>query len=305
MIHLLIGTDTGEIMFIENFEFRGYISPGHMQGVGVEDELQPVLCMAPDARGFVVGTNLGRLKLYERQEDLKEKYSLEDSCVLPGERYVYICIYISHLHLTSPHTLTHTHTHTHTHISHTHTHRPGNVLAFAVGPDDSLCCATGMYHINTSCITLIGTSPMDTVHMCAYILTPSPSLHTLHTYRQTAITGFEPFKPHRYQRGHLGCGEYPDIFPRPKPSRKVWDNRNRRGFVEKRDRHDRAGLHRKGVECGRQAYGANERVRRGAYWPLSAPLWYVYSGRFCREDPNTLPTIRGDTSSQGDYSKTV
>ncbi|KAJ1436600.1 quinon protein alcohol dehydrogenase-like superfamily [Ochromonadaceae sp. CCMP2298] len=100
--NLLIGTDTGEIMFIENFEFRGYIAASH---VGAEEELQPVLCMAPYARGFVVGTSFGRLKLYERQEDLKEKYSMEDSCILPGER-------------------------------------PGHVLAFAVGPDDSLVCAT-------------------------------------------------------------------------------------------------------------------------------------------------------------------
>jgi len=98
---LLIGTDTGDVMFVDNFEFRGYINAS----LGGDEEAQPVLCMAAYRSGFVVGSSGGRLKLYERAEDVKEKYVQEDMCVLPGER-------------------------------------PGRVTTFAVGPDEALVCAT-------------------------------------------------------------------------------------------------------------------------------------------------------------------
>jgi len=115
--NLLIGTDSGDIMYIENFEFRGYISTSS----GQEGEVpHPVLCLAPYARGFVMGSHFGELKLFERQEDLKEKYALEDACSLPGER-------------------------------------PGHILTFAVGPDDGLACATDRQQLlSISLSNLIG-----------------------------------------------------------------------------------------------------------------------------------------------------
>lgn len=103
--NLLIGTDAGDIMFIENFEFRGYISTSN----GSDDEVRPVHCMAGHGRGFMMGTNNGEIRIYERNEDLKERYALEDSCTLP--------------------------------------HNRGAILAFAVGPDDALVCATSRHQL--------------------------------------------------------------------------------------------------------------------------------------------------------------
>lgn len=103
--NLLIGTDSGDIMFIENFEFRGYISTNS----GFDEETHPVHCMAAHGRGFMIGTSNGEIKIYERNEDLKEKYSLEDSCKLSGNR--------------------------------------GHILAFAIGPDDALVCATSRHQL--------------------------------------------------------------------------------------------------------------------------------------------------------------
>ena len=98
--NLLVGTDAGDIMLIENFEFRGYISTS----VGPDEEPRPINCMTAHGRGFVAGTNNGELRTYERQDDLKEKYALADTCRLPGNR--------------------------------------GHILTFAVAPDDSLVCGT-------------------------------------------------------------------------------------------------------------------------------------------------------------------
>jgi hypothetical protein len=129
---LLIGTDTGEILYFDHFEFRGYIgthihtsntsstsnSPSnthnthdththdthdthdtHNTHTHEEVQLQPVLCMAPYARGFVVGSTGARVKVYERQEEVKERYLLEDTIVLPsmhmhtGRWHMPICPY--------------------------------------------------------------------------------------------------------------------------------------------------------------------------------------------------------------------
>ena len=54
-------------------------------------------------------TNNGEIRIYERSEDIKEKYALEDTCRLPGNR--------------------------------------GNILTFAVGPDDSLVCGTSRHQL--------------------------------------------------------------------------------------------------------------------------------------------------------------
>jgi WD40 repeat protein len=111
--NLLVGTDSGDIMFIENFEFRGYIST---TGPGQDpEEVHPVHCLAAHGRGFLMGTVNGEIKIYERQEDLKERYALEDTLKLPGNR--------------------------------------GNILTFAVGPDDALVCATSSHQLVSVALT--------------------------------------------------------------------------------------------------------------------------------------------------------
>ena len=168
--NLIIGTETGDLVFIENFEFRGHISPvgsntsanlhhtapmgagagsaGALSsavanpavgatgtaalgtvapgpggavagpppgtpagdGEGTAEAVLPVLCLTPTPRGFLMGSTNGQMKLFERQEDIKEKYQLEDSFVLYGDAM-------------------------------------GNVTEFAMGPDDSLVCATDRHQL--------------------------------------------------------------------------------------------------------------------------------------------------------------
>lgn len=145
--NLLLGTDTGDIMFIENFEFRGYVStstPG-----GESDEVHPVNCLAPHGRGFMMGTTNGEIRFYERNEELKEKYVFEDSIRLPGNR--------------------------------------GHIQTFAIGPDDSLVCATSAHQLVSVALAnkaeiKAGTSGVDN------ILTP---FHGPNQRGDAAITGID------------------------------------------------------------------------------------------------------------------
>jgi WD40 repeat protein len=111
--NLILGTDAGDLMFIENFEFRGYI--GANSANSENEEVHPVNCLAPHGRGFMMGTVNGEIKLFDRNEDLKEKYVLEDSIRLPGNR--------------------------------------GNILTFAIGPDDALVCATSAHQLVSVALT--------------------------------------------------------------------------------------------------------------------------------------------------------
>lgn len=78
---LVVGTETGEILIIENFEVRGHINTAKED----QDEVYPVLSMCPTARGFIIGSLYGELKVFEKKDDIKEKYQLEDTYYVPGE----------------------------------------------------------------------------------------------------------------------------------------------------------------------------------------------------------------------------
>lgn len=78
---LVIGTEAGELFMLESFEIRGYINPNK----GDQEDLYPVLCLQATSRGFIMGTYHGEIKMFEKHDDLKERYALEDSYIIPGD----------------------------------------------------------------------------------------------------------------------------------------------------------------------------------------------------------------------------
>ena len=75
------GTEGGEIILIENFEFRTVIYPCGNEG----EDLIPILAITPTSRGFAIGSAHGELRAFERNDENKEMYTLEGLYVLPNE----------------------------------------------------------------------------------------------------------------------------------------------------------------------------------------------------------------------------
>lgn len=112
-ISLIIGTEQGEILFVENLDFRAVIYPpstGMVLGIDDGAEHLPIYSLAPTSRGgFVAGSGDGEVKVFEKQEELKEQYQLDNSYRIPGAK--------------------------------------GNVNMIAIGTDDSLVLATDTQHL--------------------------------------------------------------------------------------------------------------------------------------------------------------
>lgn len=163
--NLIIGTETGDLMFIESLEFRGLIGlngPQHASNTlggtaaatAADGEafegVMPVKCLAPTSRGFIMGTVNGHMKLFERMEDIKEKYQLEDNFSLYGDF-------------------------------------KGDITAFAMGPDESLVCVTSKHQLLSISLTNI---PMmkNGVGGVEYVLTP---FHSPNDHGDSTITGID------------------------------------------------------------------------------------------------------------------
>lgn len=123
---LILGTEGGELLLIENFEYRGLIYPtgamisaaatlimsGHGtmsesiasgsgagqgaslgQGGAVDHDLSggsnPVNSIIATTRGFVAASVNGEFKLFERNDDTKERYQLEETYRIPGKPPIY------------------------------------------------------------------------------------------------------------------------------------------------------------------------------------------------------------------------
>jgi WD40 repeat protein len=78
--YLIVGTENGEILLIENFEVRGHISPNRSE----QEDLSPILCLHRTSRGFIMGSSGSEIKIFEKRDDVKEKFQLEDSYIIPG-----------------------------------------------------------------------------------------------------------------------------------------------------------------------------------------------------------------------------
>jgi len=149
--NLVVGTDTGDIMFIENFEYRGIIS--NHTGSNDSDWAHPAYSMTPHTTGFVIGTSNGEIRFFERNDDLKEKYSYESSCKLDSSK--------------------------------------GNIVAFATGSDDMLVCATSRQQLLSLSLTnaLSGKErDVNAPHWAENILTP---FHAPNAHGDASITGID------------------------------------------------------------------------------------------------------------------
>ena len=72
---LVIGTEAGEILLLENLEFRAIVYPTGNENI---DEIRPILGIVATSRGFAIGTTLGELRFFERNVNMKDHFQLED-----------------------------------------------------------------------------------------------------------------------------------------------------------------------------------------------------------------------------------
>lgn len=77
---IIVGTENGEILLIESFEIRGHITTTRSE----QEELSPILCLHRTSRGFIMGSSASEIKIFEKRDDIKERYQLEESYIIPG-----------------------------------------------------------------------------------------------------------------------------------------------------------------------------------------------------------------------------
>ena len=82
---LILGTDAGEILFIDNYEYRGLIYP--LPDSNHQDEVYGAInCIIPITRGFIVGTNNEEVKIFEHNDNIKERFQYEETLKITGDR---------------------------------------------------------------------------------------------------------------------------------------------------------------------------------------------------------------------------
>lgn len=151
---LLLGTEGGEILLIENNEYRGVVFPAQTPGGGGSvtsgvpggsvvsggaggtantgatgaEEMTPVYCFCQTPRGFVAGTVDGEVRFFERTTETREMFALVEAKTVPGGQ--------------------------------------GKVLAIVLDSDDTLICATEtqqLFSINLSSLSQAKSEGTDDV----------------------------------------------------------------------------------------------------------------------------------------------
>jgi WD40 repeat protein len=79
---LLLGTEAGEIILLESFDFRAVVYPV----AGEQCELVPIYSLLPISKGFMAGTSFGDMWIFENSEDYKEQFQKEDVISVPGHK---------------------------------------------------------------------------------------------------------------------------------------------------------------------------------------------------------------------------
>jgi WD40 repeat protein len=116
---LLLGTEAGEILCVENNEYKGAIYP---TGQERDEDVTPVFCFVGASRGFIVGTVDGELRMFERKTDSRDQWEV-----------------VRKFHVPAP--------------DGAPSQSLGKIRALALGPDDYLAVATDMqqlFHTNIS-----------------------------------------------------------------------------------------------------------------------------------------------------------
>ena len=160
---LILGTAQGEILLVENNEYRGVIYPSSApggstsggsgdNGLGLE-ELTPVYCFCPTSRGFCAGTVDGEVRMFERSTETREMYALVEKQHLPDAH--------------------------------------GKVLSLVLGSDDNLVAATDtqqLFSINLSSLHQSkGSDDVDEVVFEAL----TSSFHAPNVRGEAGITGID------------------------------------------------------------------------------------------------------------------
>jgi cilia- and flagella-associated protein 57 len=78
---MVVATTQGEILLIENLEFRAIVYPTGAEG----EEIVPVLKLVSSTNGFIAGTVAGEFRVFDVFEDSKEHYQLENTIYLGDE----------------------------------------------------------------------------------------------------------------------------------------------------------------------------------------------------------------------------
>ncbi len=144
---LVVGTEAGELLMLESFEIRGFINPNKND----HEDLYPILCLQATSRGFIMGTFQGEIKMFEKHEELKEKYQIEDSYIIPGDH--------------------------------------GHVLEFAMGADEQLICGMSRHQLLTCSISnLYNTNKENNTAFFDYLFTP---FHYANGRGEGTITGID------------------------------------------------------------------------------------------------------------------
>ncbi len=79
---LIVGNKQGEILLIENLEFRAIVYP---TGAGGEENL-PILSLCATNNGFLAGTVAGELRVFDKNEEAKEHYKLDKQIYIPQDK---------------------------------------------------------------------------------------------------------------------------------------------------------------------------------------------------------------------------
>ena len=172
---LLLGTEGGEILLIENNEYRGVIfpsqsgpgsstsvtsgAPGSVASGGPSntgatgaEELTPVYCFCQTPRGFVAGTVDGDIRFFERTTETREMFSLVETKAVPGAQ--------------------------------------GKVLGLVLDSDDTLICSTDtqqLYSINLSSLSQAKSEGTDDVNFEAL----GCGFHAPNVRGEATITGID------------------------------------------------------------------------------------------------------------------
>ena len=79
---LLVATLQGEILLMENLEFRAIVYPTGAEG----EDIVPVTSLTATRNGFVAGTVGGEFRVFEKFEEAKEHYQVENTVYLPSDQ---------------------------------------------------------------------------------------------------------------------------------------------------------------------------------------------------------------------------
>lgn len=159
---LVIGTEAGEILLLENLEFRAIVYPS---GNEAPEEIRPILGIVATSRGFAIGTTSGELRFFERNPNMKDHFQMEDSFQIPAES-------AGPAGIASP---------------------PGGlcITGLALGSDDSIICSTNTQQLLTFSMSQLKAIKDGVASAGTGVEFLMTSFHSPNERGEAAITGID------------------------------------------------------------------------------------------------------------------